>query len=71
MGRKQKLCAYSFFYIFPNHDWFVCLRFSLISISATLFKSTNRYSTSVLKDLRKLMDLSRVTGENVCVLFDA
>ena len=72
MGRKQKLLIYFLINnIFPSHDWFVCLRFSLILISATLFKRTNRHSNSALKDLRKLMDLPRATGENMCVLFGA
>ena len=68
MGRKQKLFAYLFLInnIFPTYDWFVCLQLSLILISATLC-----HSNSVLKDLRKLMDLPRATGENVCVLFGA
>ena len=58
--------------IFPSHDWFVCLWFSLILICATLFKRANCYSNSELKDLRKLklMDLPRA-GENMCVLFGA
>ena len=52
--------------IFQSHDWFLCLQFSLILISATLFKRAN-----LLKDLRKLMNLPRATGENVFALFGA
>ena len=55
--------------IFLRHDWFVCLRFSLILICAAMFKWENCDSNSVLKNLRKLMDLPRA-GENMCVLFD-
>ena len=37
MGHKQILFAYLLLVnIFPSHDWFICLRFSLILIYATL-----------------------------------
>ena len=69
MGHKQILFAYLLLVnIFPSHDWFICLRFSLILIYATLFKWANYYSNSALKDLRKLMDLPRA-GENMCALW--
>ena len=67
----NKYCLLIYFlinYIFPSHDWFVCLCFSLILICASLFKWANCGSNSVWKDLIKLLDLPRAV-ENVCTLW--
>ena len=41
----------------------VQFRFNLI-----VHKTANRHINSILKELRKLMDLPRTKGENVCVI---
>ena len=61
MGQKEKLYA-----LIPGR--FVCygaVHFNLWYIG---HKRANRYSNFILKELRKLMDLSKTTGENLCVI---
>ena len=65
----NKNCLLLFLIIYFK-PWSISVLIAHFSFSLCwiVHKSFNCHSSSIMKELRKIMDLCRVTGENVCII---